>query len=108
MIEEPSEDQMDDVNENSVYNLEYYTSKNLPSLQNDAHTTITHTQTPDGMNQTIYASIYRPSNVVKTKLFACGADAHPGYVDNVLTMLWMKWQDPYEESPWSYPCYPNC
>ena len=107
MIEEPPENDMEHMKyEDSPYHFNYY--KDLPSLQNDAYTTLTHTQSPDGMNQTIYASIYQPSDVLQSKMFACGADVHPGYVDFALGYVWMKYEHTYEESPWNYPCYPNC
>ncbi len=107
MIEEPPENELEGVEyEESIYHLNYY--KNLPSLHSDAHTTITHTQPQDGRSQTILAIIYQPPDVMKTKLFACGGEAHPGYVDNAMSTMTMRWQNTVEESPWNYPCYPDC
>ena len=102
MLEDSTENKYED----EAYHLNYY--KNLPTLQNNAHTMITHTQTPDGMNQTILAIIYQPSDVMQTKRFACGADANPGYADSALGYLRMKFEQTYEENRWKYPCFPNC
>ena len=81
----------------------YY--KNQPMLQNDSHTTITRTKSPDGMSQTILATVLQPYDVIKAKVFACGADhPHPGY-DYVLSMDSMEYYEPYETAPWHYKCY---
>ncbi len=73
----------------------------------DNGATVTRTQTPDG-NQTIYATLYQPSDVIETKSFVCGADVHPGYQASALSVNEMRWHGPVEKYPWNYPCYPDC
>ncbi len=104
MIDSPSVE-----GEGSIYEMSYY--KDLPPLANDAQSTITRTQTPDGKNQTIYATIYELSDLLETKIFACGGDVYPGYKDSALVVEDMHYSihGPVEKKLWNYPCYPlNC
>ena len=94
-----------EADQDSVYHPQYY--KTHKSLDHDPHTVMRHTQSADGRNQTIQATIWQPSDVMATKMFACVADSNPGYMDMALATESMTWREPYEESPWQYPCYPS-
>ena len=59
----------------------------------------------------IYPITYEPSEVIETKIFACGAHVYPGYKDSALFVEDMSYSfhGPVENKPWNYPCYPlNC
>ncbi len=99
MRDDPEADGGDPGDSGNIYDNDYY--KNHVTIEGQLENSDVHYYVgPDGRNQTVYANIYLPSDVVKTKVFVCFADNGMSYPS--LNPMYMQWQKPYEEAPWGY------
>ncbi len=82
-----------------VYDHEYY--RQHVTIEGEVQDSYVHYYiSGDQRNQTVYANIFLPSDVVKDKIFVCLADNGMGYPP--IEAVYMRWQDPYEQAPWAY------
>ena len=82
-------EETDNMDFGDFYNQDYY--KEHVTIEGEVENSeVNYYVSPDGRNQTVSATVYLPSEVIKNKVFVCVAYSNMSYPD--IQTLYMPWQ----------------